>query len=89
MELKEKIEFCNKCENRKFNSKIGVTCSLTDNKPSFITNCNNFKENNEYLKKVESEKIKKELNNSFPKGAVTATLVTLIIMIIKFILNNN
>lgn len=86
MELKERLEFCKICENKKFDSKIGIVCSLTDLKPIFISKCPDFIVDNDQLKRIESSKIKKELNNSLPKGAVAATIISLIVIIIRFLL---
>lgn len=38
----EKIEWCKKCENRKFEFKQGIICGLTDEKPVFEENCPDF-----------------------------------------------
>lgn len=41
MDLKKRLEFCKKCQNRKF-SDTGIICSLTEKKPDFINKCNDF-----------------------------------------------
>ena len=43
MTLKERLEFCTICENRKFDFKSGLVCNLTNQKPDFEDNCNFFK----------------------------------------------
>jgi hypothetical protein len=43
MNLKERLEFCTICENRKVNFKTGLVCNLTNEKPSFENNCEFFK----------------------------------------------
>ncbi|MCX2678972.1 hypothetical protein OOZ15_03380 [Galbibacter sp. EGI 63066] len=42
MELNEQLAFCKKCEKRKFDSKTGIVCSLTDRKPDFQNECSDF-----------------------------------------------
>ncbi len=39
---KQRLEFCKICSKRKMNSKIGLVCSLTDQKPIFEDVCNEF-----------------------------------------------
>ncbi|WP_299626715.1 hypothetical protein [uncultured Tenacibaculum sp.] len=42
MDLDERLEFCKICKNRKIDFKIGLTCSLTNEKPTFIDSCSEF-----------------------------------------------
>ncbi|MET2985039.1 hypothetical protein [Aureibaculum conchae] len=42
MTLKERLEFCNICENRKIDMKVGLLCNLTDKKPEFENKCEFF-----------------------------------------------
>lgn len=51
MELREKIQICMMCNNCKRDHR-GVVCGLTDEKPTFETECENFVEN-----PVEAEKV--------------------------------
>ena len=44
MELRDKIRICMMCENCKRDYR-GVVCGLTDDKPTFETECENFAEN--------------------------------------------
>jgi len=39
---KEKLQFCKKCQKRTFDSSIGIVCSLTKAKPTFLENCKDF-----------------------------------------------
>ena len=41
MDLKQRLEFCKKCQKRKFGD-TGIVCSLTDRKPDFNDTCNDF-----------------------------------------------
>jgi hypothetical protein len=43
MTLKERLEFCTICENRKVDFKTGLVCNLTNEKPNFENNCEFFK----------------------------------------------
>lgn len=52
MELKEKLVFCNKCKNKKFDMKQGVLCGLTLRKPNFDNTCKDF-----VIDPVEEQKI--------------------------------
>ena len=47
MTLKERLEFCTICENRKVDYKTGLVCNLTNEKPSFENNCEFFKKDEE------------------------------------------
>jgi hypothetical protein len=41
----------------------------------------------EQIKRIDSDKVKKELSNSLPKGAVIASIAGLIYMVIEFLLS--
>jgi hypothetical protein len=43
MNLKERLEFCTICENRKVDFTTGLVCNLTNEKPNFENNCEFFK----------------------------------------------
>ena len=88
MELKERLKFCKICENIVFNSKTGINCALTQRKPRFYNTCPTFVEDISQLNTIQSEKIKKELSYSLPKGAVVATLLALLLMALKIIIKN-
>ncbi len=42
MDLNERLEFCRVCQNRKIDFKIGLVCSLTQEKPDFLEVCQSF-----------------------------------------------
>ena len=42
MTTTERMQYCTICTNRKTDFKIGLTCSLTNNKPDFIESCESF-----------------------------------------------
>lgn len=35
-------QFCDKCQHRSFNIKTGILCGLTNEKPAFENECDNF-----------------------------------------------
>jgi hypothetical protein len=43
MTINERLKYCRICENRKMNMAIGLVCGLTSEKPTFETNCPDFK----------------------------------------------
>ena len=43
MNQEERLYFCKQCDNRSFNPKKGVICSLTDERADFEENCNDYK----------------------------------------------
>ena len=43
MTLKERLDFCTICENRKVDLKTGLVCNLTNLKPDFENTCKFFK----------------------------------------------
>jgi len=40
--LDERLKFCRACKNRKTNFQIGLVCKLTDQKPAFEVECEDF-----------------------------------------------
>lgn len=42
MTLKDRLEFCTICENRKIDFKTGLVCNLTNQKPNFENFCEFF-----------------------------------------------
>lgn len=52
MELKERLVYCKICQNKKLDLKIGLTCSLTNEKPTFENKCPDFNEDKEESKRV-------------------------------------
>ncbi|MGK0325942.1 MAG: hypothetical protein ACJA2M_002516 [Polaribacter sp.] len=42
MTLEERLDFCKICENRKIDLKVGLICSLTNEKPEFDNKCEFF-----------------------------------------------
>lgn len=42
MTVEEQLYYCKKCNNRRMDLSIGITCGLTGEKPSFQNTCENF-----------------------------------------------
>jgi hypothetical protein len=42
MDLSQRLAFCKKCEKRTFDPNLGIVCSLSQRKPDFVSNCNDF-----------------------------------------------
>ncbi len=42
MKVKDKINYCRVCENRKTDYERGIVCGLTDEKPTFEDSCPDF-----------------------------------------------
>ncbi len=60
MNLNERLEFCNICENRKIDLKTGLVCSLTNEKPKFEDSCEKFLKD----EKEAERKLKLKLNSA-------------------------
>jgi len=57
-----RIQFCEKCEKREFNSKLGIICSLTQKPAEFESSCESFVED-----KKQTEWINKEIQKRTDK----------------------
>ena len=42
MKLKDKLDYCRVCENRKTDYERGIVCGLTDEKPAWEKSCDDF-----------------------------------------------
>lgn len=80
MELRDKIRICMMCENCKRDYR-GVVCGLTDDKPTFETECENFAENPVEAAKVENVTYYRKDSNTPP--AIKGTALFLVIAIIN------
>lgn len=64
MNRTKQLEFCERCENQKFDTQKGIICSLTNDKADFVGTCPNFEEKsemkkyNEYQSQSQSQKIR-------------------------------
>ncbi len=38
----DKLKFCQVCEKRKMDFNVGIVCSLTGEKPAFVSKCDDF-----------------------------------------------
>ena len=59
---KEQLELCKTCTNRGFDSSIGLVCSLTKTRRSFVETCKDYKEDEkEAFKKRQAEQAYQEI----------------------------
>ncbi|KAB1065995.1 inorganic phosphate transporter [Salibacter halophilus] len=66
---RQRLELCKKCLNRKFDTKTGVVCGLTDEKPTFDETCPDFKKDTSVKDRVDDEHIgysSKDLKSKIP-----------------------
>lgn len=84
MDLKQRLVFCKKCENKKYGS-TGIICSLTDRKPDFNNKCNDF-----ILDEKQAQKIatRSEYANHEEKESKTSVwgIILIIFVVIRIII---
>lgn len=84
MDLKKRLEFCTKCQKRKFGD-TGIVCSLSDRKPDFNDTCKDF-----LIDPKEAQKILAKKNYSSTSGSYkeesSSNSIWLIIAVVLFIL---
>ncbi len=76
LELSKKLEYCKLCVNSEFESKRGIICSLTKQKPDFKESCNDFSITEKTKQKIEIFKRKLkgenfEANSKTPRWTIT------------------
>lgn len=57
MEYLDRLKFCKICNHKQNNLVEGLVCSLTNKKPTFERNCENFSKNEEFVKEVVERKV--------------------------------
>lgn len=77
MDRKEHLKFCSVCTNKSFNSKVGVTCGLTEQIADFEGNCENYIEDE---KEVEVSKQWKESLQSDKKKSINKGRIALFLL---------
>jgi hypothetical protein len=77
-----KLDFCKKCKKRKFDSKLGIVCSLTNEKPTFEDNCPDF-ESDETVKDYKGLSLKP--NSQRAKALLTIIWIVLGLEVISLI----
>jgi len=100
MTLRERLEFCNKCQNRTFDKSVGIVCSLTNRKPNFDKTCKDFKKD---IVEVQKERAKEYVANKkedtfslddLPStskkkdssGISTWSIIFIVIVVVRFIM---
>lgn len=94
MTQKERIAICKTCANSKFDMSRGYLCGLTDSKPVFELDCNNYerdpvawKQEQRKQKEIQEEEAMKATGGLSEIG-ITNGNVTGVIMLILFVLIN-
>lgn len=64
MTREEQVKFCEKCEFRKFDSKQGIICNLTNNPANFVDRCAFFNEDLNALQNSSEPKKTYDINGS-------------------------
>lgn len=88
---KNQLEFCNVCQNRSFDMKKGIICSLTGEKATFSIDCEDYKEDEKAILKRKAEIERRKSEEEFSKTAGLSSIgikngfVTGFILIVLFI----
>lgn len=87
-------ELCKSCTNREFSNKSGIICSLTKEKPNYLSQCSSYNRNDsEYLARQLELKTIDERQKSESTGGLSAIgiknpiLAGIIITLVFIILN--
>lgn len=83
----EQLKYCKICNNKGFDSKVGIICGLTNIKPVFINACEEFSENEDLVvKELKREKDKKSIDReiNFYKSRIRPLLGIGVLLIIGF-----
>ncbi len=95
MDLRERLQYCKKCEKREFDRNVGIVCSLTKEKPSFQNTCDDYVMDKEAAKKVLDSVMNNSQTSSSYNYTTTETeeesnpiwvIIGIIIFIIKLVL---
>ncbi len=84
MELKQQLNFCKRCENRKFDPNTGIVCSLTLRKPDFVDNCKSFLQDPKEMQKLAARATVAQEEKSSGMSAWSYIVIGLIIVRILF-----
>lgn len=60
MDLRERLQFCKKCERREFNRNVGIVCGLTKEKPNFMNACDSYIMDVKEAKKMYESEVKSD-----------------------------
>ena len=71
MTLKERLQFCTICENRKVDFKTGLVCNLTNEKPNFENNCEFFKKDEKEAERKLKMKLDAAGNSRSQNGSLS------------------
>ncbi|MDT7830878.1 hypothetical protein RQM59_00715 [Flavobacteriaceae bacterium S356] len=82
----EQLQYCLKCQKRGFDMKVGVVCSLTSTRRTFISSCDDYVEDEiEAHKMLVAEKELKEAIDKVSKRPPWRTILTVLLALIALI----
>ena len=61
MTREDHLKFCTVCQNRKFDSQLGLVCGLTNQYADFENSCEHYSEDTELKAKQEAEQVGKDI----------------------------
>jgi hypothetical protein len=70
MTTTERMQFCTICKNRKTDFKIGLTCSLTNEKPDFNDKCESFIKDQDEAERKLTQKLDAAGNSKSQNGSL-------------------
>lgn len=89
LSTKEQLEFCKKCEKRASDLKVGIVCSLTNEKPNFGASCPDYVlDPAEAIKeqiRAETKAQEKEDLKALPGNIIAIIIAVVIAAVIAFI----
>ena len=89
MTREEHLQFCTVCQNRKFDSQLGLVCGLTNQLADFESSCEHYSEDLELKAKREAEQVNKNIlfnTASLSKRFINYLLDTVLFVIFGVVL---
>ncbi|WP_430410162.1 hypothetical protein [Kordia sp.] len=84
------LEFCKKCVNKSFSSSEGIVCGLTNQKPTFLSQCPDFvKDEKEEQKMIQRQAVLDEGDyvdengNSVSGWRIAGSVIIFILVIVR------
>ncbi len=82
----QSIQLCKTCTARKLDFNRGLLCGVTDAKPHFEKNCDNYNEDSEILQKIATKENEQEEDKAVHKRAMGILLASCSAILIKLLL---
>jgi hypothetical protein len=89
---KEQLEICKTCKKKSFDSSIGLVCSLTKTRRSFVNHCDDYEgDAKEVYKKIQAEKALEEIGEGVqtPAWKIILGVVLALFALIRLIMTLN